>query len=166
MGAGDGTGTGGDGRVPDTGTTGEGSIPRRARALVAVLLVAMLVPGLIGFELWPLTAWRLFSVSRSSTQSGWVLEGVESDGSARLVDLDELPMAYSNAEWPLRSVGGGSWERREELCRALLDAVVETDPEIVELRIARDRKELVRTDGSWTVSHDLDVRHTCGPEAS
>lgn len=160
-----GTNGDGDGLPRQVGDTGDGSIPRSARWLVAILLIVLLVPGLVGLELWPVTGWKLFSLSRGSTQASWVLEGVEVDGSTRLVDLEELPMAYSNAEWQLRSVGRGSFERREELCTALFEAVVEVDPQIVELRIARDEQELVRDDGSWTVSHDMDVRHTCGPGA-
>lgn len=154
---------GSDDGGPGAPEVGGGRVPRAARRVAVVLLAALMVPGIIGFELWPLTGWRLFSMSRGTTRATWVLQAVEADGSTRLLDLEELPMAYSNAEWPLRSVGGGSFERREELCTALLDAAVEVDPAIVSLQIARDRQELVQDeDGSWTVSHDLDIRHSCG----
>lgn len=150
-------------RLVETAPTAEGRDrpPRRARWLVGVILVALIVPGLVGFEFWPLTGWRLFSLSRNDTANRWVVEGAYADGTSRLVDLEELPVAYSNAEWPLRSVGGGSEARAEELCQVLLDAVVDTDPGVVELYIARDAQALVEVDGEWTVSHDLDVRHTC-----
>jgi hypothetical protein len=135
--------------------------PRSARWLVAVLLAALFVPGLIGFEAWPLTAWRMFSLPRQDTATTWVLEGVAEDGSTRLVDLDELPMVYSNSEWRLRDVAGASREERDEICQVMAEAVADVDPAIVELRIARDSQELVEEDGEWGATHDLDVRHTC-----
>lgn len=152
-----------DGRAGPAPAAGAGSdeVPRSARRWVAFLLVALLTPGLIGFELWPMTAWRMFSLPRGDTSSRWVLEGVAEDGSTRLVGLGELPVEYSNAEWPMRSVGSGSEERREEICRALADAVGDADPRIVEVRVARDEQALVREEGEWTVRHDLDVRHSC-----
>ena len=139
------------------------TVPRSARWLVVVLLVLLLVPGLVGFDAWPLTGWRLFSLSRDETQTRWVLEAVDDDGSARLVSLEELPLRYRHAEWPMADLPGASTERRQAVCEALLAAVVAVEPGIAELHIARDRARLEERDGEWTAIDDLEVVHTCRP---
>jgi hypothetical protein len=139
-------------------------VPRSARWLVGALFVLLLVPGLVGFDAWPLTGWRLFSLARDDTQTLWVLEAVDDDGSSRLVDLEELPLRYRHAEWPLADLPAASTEHRQAVCEALLGAVIDVEPETAELRIARDRARLDERDGEWTVTDDLEVIHTCGPD--
>jgi hypothetical protein len=137
--------------------------PRSARWLVGALFVLLLVPGLIGFDAWPLTGWRLFSLARDDTQTLWVLQAVDEDGSSRLVDVEELPLRYRHAEWPMADLPGASTERRQAVCEALLGAVVDVEPATVELRIARDEAQLQERDGEWVVMDDLEVLHTCRP---
>jgi hypothetical protein len=139
------------------------AVPKSARWLVGALLVLLLVPGLVGFDLWPLTGWRLFSLARDETQTLWVLEAVDGDGSSRLVDVEELPLRYRHAEWPMADLPGASTARRQSVCEALLGAVVDVGPSIAELRIARDRARLEEGDGEWAVVDDLEVIHTCRP---
>lgn len=136
-------------------------VPRRARIYVGALLLVLTVPGLLGLELWPITGWKLFSVSRTETASRWVIEGVYEDGASRIIDFGELPVAYSNSEWPLRSVGAGGTQRSREICQVLLAAAHERDPHVVEVRIARDSQRLVPDGDEWAIAHDLDVRETC-----
>ena len=139
------------------------AVPPSARWLVGALLVLLLVPGLVGFDLWPLTGWRLFSLARDDTQTLWVLEAVGGDGSSRLVDVEELPLRYRHAEWPMADLPGASTARRQAVCEALLGAVVDVEPATAELRIARDRARLEEGDGGWSVIDDLEVIHTCRP---
>ena len=139
------------------------AVPRSARGLVGALFVLLLVPGLVGFDLWPLTGWRLFSLARDDTQTLWVLEAVDGDGSSRLVDVEELPLRYRHAEWPMADLPGASPARRQAVCEALLGAVVNVEPATAELRIARDRARLERGHGGWSVIDDLEVIHTCRP---
>ena len=139
------------------------TVPRSARWLVGALFALLLVPGLIGFDAWPLTGWRLFSLARDETQTRWVVEAVDDGGSARIVDLEELPLRYRHAEWPMSDLPGASTERRQAVCEALLGAVVDVEPTTVELRIARDRARLEERDDEWTVIDDLEVVHTCRP---
>ena len=75
-------------------------ITKAQRVWVAVLLVLLLVPGLIGFDVWPLTGWRLFSLARDGDQNEWALEALTPAG-IELVDLEDLPLAFRNAAWPL-----------------------------------------------------------------
>jgi len=146
--------------VPDAETD---AVPQSARWLVGALFILLLVPGLVGFDLWPLTGWRLFSLARDETQTLWVLEAVDEDGSSRLVDVEELPLRYRHAEWPMADLPGASTARRQAVCEALLGAVVDIEPATAELRIARDRARLEKGDGGWTVIDDLEVIHTCRP---
>jgi hypothetical protein len=145
------------------GDVEQDAVPRSARWLVGALFALLLVPGLVGFDLWPLTGWRLFSLARDDTQTLWVLEAVAGDGSSRLVDVEELPLRYRHAEWPMADLPGASTARRQAVCEALLGAVVDVEPSTVELRIARDRARLEEGDGEWAVVDDLEVIHTCRP---
>jgi hypothetical protein len=138
--------------------------PRSARALVAVLLVLLLVPGLIGFDAWPLTGWRLFSLSRDGEQTRWVVEAVADDGDRRIVSLEELPLRFRHAEWPMAELPGASEARRDAVCEALAGAVVGAVPGTVEVVIARDHARLVEDDdGRWSTEHDVEPFHACAP---
>jgi hypothetical protein len=139
---------------------------RGVRRLVALALVLLLVPGLIGFEAWPLTAWRLFSLARTDRQTRWVLDAVDADGEAQRVSLEQLPLRYRHAEWPMAELPGASEERRDEVCDALLAAVVDAVPATVELRIVRDRQRLEDGDDGWVVRSEPEVVHTCAIEVA
>jgi hypothetical protein len=136
-------------------------VPRRARWFVGFLLLAMAVPGLIGFEAWPLTGWRLFSLARDDSQTAWVLDAVDGQGETHVVELEQLPLRYRHAEWPMAELPGASTARQEAVCQALLGAVVDVEPQAVALNITRDRQHMVERDGEWTVTHDREVIHTC-----
>jgi hypothetical protein len=139
--------------------------PRSARIFVAVLFALLLVPGVVGFDAWPLTGWRLFSLSRDADQTRWVLEAVDGGGERRVVSLEELPLGYRHAEWPMAELPGASVARREAVCAALRDAVADVEPDLRELVIARDHARLVERDGDWTTEHDLEPFHACAVAA-
>jgi hypothetical protein len=128
-------------------------------------LALLLVAGVIGFEAWPLTAWRLFSLSRGDQQTMWVLHATTSDDPVRVVDLEELPLRFRHAAWPMAELPRSSEERREDVCQALLRPAADVVPGLTELRIVRDRQRLVEEDGEWVVTHDSETLHTCRPEA-
>lgn len=138
--------------------------PRAARVLVGLALLLLLVPGVVGFDAWPLTAWRLFSLSRDADQTRWVIDAVDADGEARTVSLEELPLRYRHAEWPMAELPGASAQRRDDVCVALADAVAEVRPGTVELQIVRDRQSLGVVAGVPEIRHDPEVVHTCEPE--
>jgi hypothetical protein len=140
--------------------------PRSARIFVAVLFALLLVPGVVGFDAWPLTGWRLFSLSRDADQTRWVLEAVDGDGARRVVSLEELPLGFRHAEWPMADLPGASVARRDAVCGALRDAATDVVPDLSELVIARDHARLVERDGDWTTEHDLEPFHSCTVAAS
>lgn len=131
------------------------------RALVVVTIVLLLGAGLQGVEAWPLTAWRLFSLSRDEDQTRWVIDAVAADGTGRTVSLEELPLRYRHAEWPMADLPDASEQRRDEVCEALAAAVVDVEPDMVELRIVRDRQTLVSDGDDWVVRHEPEVVHAC-----
>jgi hypothetical protein len=139
-------------------------VTRAARPFAYGLLGLLLVAGFVGFDAWPLTAWRLFSLSRDDTQRVWVLEAVDG-GDTVGVDLEELPLAYRHAAWILDELPGASDERRTAVCDALLEAVEDVVPGADRLRILRDAQRLVVRDGGEVeVQHDAERFHECvGP---
>lgn len=157
-----------DGRAPAGSTlpVEPDEAPRAARVLVAVLFVLLLVPGVIGFDAWPLTGWRLFSLSRDAEQTRWVLQAVDGSGAERVVSLEELPLRYRHAEWPMAELPGASQAQRDAVCEALLGAVVDVHPATAALDLARDRVRLVETDGEWRTEHDVEPFHRCAADAS
>lgn len=161
--------TAGEAAREDAAATGDvgDRAPRSARIFVAFLFVLLLVPGVVGFDAWPLTGWRLFSVNRDAEQTRWAIRATDDAGDTRTVSLEELPLRYRHAEWPMSELPGASDERRRDVCVALLDAVVEVEPATVELAVARDRARLVEDDGHWRTEHDYESVATCttGPDA-
>lgn len=147
----------------DTTDLADDQIPRSARWFVAILLVLLLVPGIVGFDAWPLTGWRLFSLSRDATQNQWVVQAVDAGGTATAVSLEELPLRYRHAEWPMAELPGPSEAERQRVCRALAEAVVDVRPDAVEVRLAKDAKRMVEAGGEWVVTHDPEVVTSCTP---
>lgn len=138
---------------------------RAARRLVLGTLLMLLVPGLVGFEAWPLTAWRLFSLSRDGQQTAWVLEASSVSGESRTISLEELPLRFRHASWPMSELPGASQQRREDVCQALLGGTLLVMPDLTELRIVRDRQRLVRAPSGWVVTHAPETVHSCLPGA-
>lgn len=140
------------------------SVPRRVRVFVGVLFALLLIPGLVGFDAWPLTAWRLFSADRGNTQNRWEIATVSHDGATSPLDLDELPIAFRNAEWILAELpaGGGGDDRREEVCQALLTGVREhARPDAAGLVIVRNRRTMEATGDGFAPVDDREAVHTC-----
>ena len=135
---------------------------RRQRRFAVALLVLLCVPGAIGFELWPLTGWRLFSANRDATQTRWVLEAVDGEGATTVVDPDDLPYGYRNIEWPMSRLPRASDATRAEVCEALLAVTVELRPATVAVRVVRDRQELVeQPSGAYALIRRPEEITTC-----
>ena len=136
-------------------------ITRVQRAWVAVLLLALLVPGLVGFDLWPLTGWRLFSLSRDADQVEWALDVTSADGSVREVDLEELPLAYRNAAWPLAELPAASDARQREVCEALLVGVRDALEGVASLLLVREDRHLEVVDGETQIAEGREAFEEC-----
>ncbi len=136
------------------------------RRFVVAIFVLLLVPGVIGFDAWPLTAWRLFSLARDDNQTRWEIDAIGSDGAVEAaVDLDELPIGFKLAEWPMAELPSASEARRDEVCLALLGEVRDEIPDTIGLRVVRNRQRLVERDGEWVLVDDREAIHKCGDRA-
>jgi hypothetical protein len=127
------------------------------RAWVGLLLALLAVPGVVGFDLWPLTGWRLFSLSRDATQTEWAL-----DVDGREVDLEQLPLAFRNAAWPMAELPRASEARQQDVCEALLVGVRAAFPEADQLELVREVRHLDVDDGEERITEDREVIHGCG----
>jgi hypothetical protein len=137
-------------------------VPTRVRRFVAVLLGLLLLAGLVGVEAWPLTGWRLFSLTRGPEHVHWEIDAIDADGDETTVDLDRLPMAYHLAEWPLADLADAGDAQREAVCQALLGGVRDEVPGAVGLRIVRNHQRMVERDGEFEVVGDREPLHECG----
>jgi len=146
---------------PDAVDEPDAGAPAGGRRLVAVALALLLTAGLIGFEAWPMTAWRLFSLSRGERQTAWGVHAVTADGAERPVSFEELPLRYRHAAWPIAELPRASDARREAVCQALLEPTLDVVPDLVALHLVRDRQRLVHEAGEWVVHHDPEVLHSC-----
>lgn len=137
------------------------------RRFVVGLVAVLVLAGAAGVDRWPVTAWRLFSLSRDDTQSAWVLEAVVADGRTTDLDLEDLPLAYRNGAWVLDGLPGAGAARREEVCEALLAAVRGVVASASGLRLVHDHQRLVVVGGDRTErEHDREVVHGCGAGAA
>lgn len=150
---------------PTTGAPGAGpdGPPAPAKALVLAAISLLVVAAVAGVEAWPLSAWRLFSLSRDAEQSRWVVHAADGDGEVRTVSLEELPLRYRHAEWPMSDLPDASPQEREDLCQAIAGAVAEVHPDVAEVRLVRDRQRLEEAADGWELRHDPEVVHACEP---
>lgn len=125
------------------------------------LLVLLCVPGVIGFDAWPLTGWRLFSLSRDGSQTEWALDAETPTGIVH-VDLEELPLAFRNAAWKLADLPKAPERRKQAVCIALLDGVRDAVPQATALVIVRERQEMR---GSARVVAEREPVHHCAAAA-
>jgi hypothetical protein len=139
--------------------------PTKAVGLfVGVILALLVVAALMGFEAWPLTEWRLFSLARGADQTHWEIDAITADGARIPVDLDRLPMAYHLAEWPMAELPDEDDARRDDVCGALLEGVRQEIPDAMGLRVVRNRQRMVNRDGSWVVIGDREPFHSCADD--
>jgi hypothetical protein len=133
-------------------------VPRRARWFVGAILTLLLVPGLVGFDLWPLTGWRLYSRSYAQTRIDWHVVAVTPRGEIDVAWTD-LPLGDRLGAWPIEDLPGASESHRREVCRALLDDVRGVDPDATAIALVRDERSLL-ADAPVTVERERLV--TCG----
>lgn len=137
------------------------STPRVARVWAGVLLTLLIIPGVIGFDLWPLTGWRLFSLARDAAQTEFALDvRTDGDDTFREIDLEQLPLAFRNAGWPLAELPGASSSRRRAVCEALLDGVRDAVADVEELALVRERRAM-RSADEPEITEDREVIERC-----
>jgi len=77
-----------DGSAPDAGGEGEDARESRiARRVTVGTIVVLLLVALVQLELWPLTAFRLFSTVRTGHSAGLQLVAIAPDGTEQPLRL-------------------------------------------------------------------------------
>lgn len=89
---------------------------RRVRRGVHCFLAVFLLAGLLHLELFPFSAFRLFSELRPAERQSWELRTLDSAGGERPLDLVELPIGYRNSTKLLLDFPGLAPAERDEIC--------------------------------------------------
>lgn len=98
------------------------TVPRLARPFVALLIGAMLASAIFAWEPWPLTSFRLFSHVRSDRQTSWHATIVDARSVESPYALDSSARGFRNFGFVMAEFTGAGQRRRDELCRAWIDA--------------------------------------------
>ncbi|QDW61625.1 hypothetical protein [Oerskovia sp. KBS0722] len=92
----------------------------RARAVTYGLVLALLVTAALEAEVWPLTAYRLFSTVRTGTTVSLELVAETDDGDVLVHPTDHAePLATTTRQYP--ELAAAPPERRREMVSAWLD---------------------------------------------
>jgi hypothetical protein len=122
--------------------------PRWARPFAYAFLALFLTCAVPGWEVWPLSGWKLFSYARTSTTVGWEVVTVDGAGAEQRVPWASLPRSYSGWAHALPSLVRGSAGDRAAACHAWADAVrAEGRTDISAVRAYRTRGSVPTGDG-------------------
>jgi hypothetical protein len=108
--------------------------PRGTKVAVYAFLTLLVACGALGLEVWPFSAFRLFSQTRSGVQPRWELVRVDGDGAEAPVDLAAMGRAFRQTSHLLPELAVAPAARRADACDAWL--AHETDAR--SLRVYRD----------------------------
>ncbi|MCM0640742.1 hypothetical protein [Cellulomonas wangsupingiae] len=124
-----------------TGRPPQGEVPQRrlARAVTWTLVGTLLAVGATEYELWPLTAYRLFSNVRTGTASSLELVAVSADGTRIPLRLDSSNPVVATTVWQYGRIPDADPAEQRRLVRAWLH-VAGIDPSgVAEVRLERAR---------------------------
>lgn len=97
----------------DPGVPGRG-----VRRGVYCFLAAFAIAGLAHLELYPFSAFRLFSELRPAERQSWQLRAVTADAGEQPIRLGDLPIAYRNSTRLLLDFPDLSKRQRDAICDA------------------------------------------------
>lgn len=122
---------------------------RRARAVTYGAVGLLLTVALVQLELWPLTAYRLFSNVRTDSRVTLELVAVGDDGVTSPVRLPSDQVLGTTAH-QFRDLERASDERRRELVDAWLAAGAIDPDEVAEVRLDRVRQRMDPGTLTWS----------------
>ena len=137
-------------------------VPAWTRALVAIFLTAFIVCGFGGIELWPLTGWRLFSVSRKPVDIGWSAVTVDARGAEAPLPLGRMPISYRGAALLVGRFARMTDPDREALCEALVKGANATGARAVSIRIYRVQVDHSIRSGKRAAPGKTQLAYECG----
>jgi hypothetical protein len=144
----------------ETRVSGETVAPW-ARRFVWAYLVVFVIAGLLGFEAWPLTGWRLFADARTARQLSWQAVTVDAAGRERPIRFADLPVRYQGNVQVLKGYAELPPPEQAAVCRAWADAVRSRGGGVVQVRIYRVEADVSRRAGDRAAPPRRTLRYTC-----
>jgi len=102
-----------------------------------VFLLVFAISGLAHLELYPFSAFRLFSEVRGDRRTSWELRAVDADGEEREIDVDGLPLGYRQAKRLIATMRDLDAHERDALCDAWATPLREDNVDVTLVRIYR-----------------------------
>lgn len=116
--------------------SGSATVPRYARAFVALFLAAVVVCAVASVNAWPFSSWRLFSRLRSDRQTSWQATAVDASGREQNFPIASIDHGYRGFTRLAGGLAKRSAASRDSICAAWLTrATKEFGPGTESLRI-------------------------------
>lgn len=117
-------------------TPDEGSIVSRwTRGCVYAFLLVFAVTGLAHLELFPFSAFRLFSEVRHAERQSWQLRAVDANGIEMQIHLSKLPRGIRHTTDLLGDFDDLSAAARDEICDAWTQPMRDDGAEVSVVRV-------------------------------
>jgi hypothetical protein len=108
---------------------------RLVRSGVHCFLAVFLLGGLLHLELFPFSAFRLFSELRSAERQSWELRAVDRAGAEHPLDLAALPIGYRNSTTLLLDFPGMDQADRDAICDGWAGPARASGDDVVQVRV-------------------------------
>lgn len=116
--------------------SGSATVPRHARAFVALFLSALVFCAVASVNAWPFSNWRLFSSLRTDRQSSWQAVAVDSTGPEQDYPIASIAHGYRGFGRIMNGFANRPAARRDAICAAWLSgATKRLGPGITSLRL-------------------------------
>lgn len=96
------------------------TVPRYARAFVALFLTALVACAVASVNAWPFSTWRLFSRLRTDRQTSWQATAVDTSGRERDYPIASLNHGYRGFGRIVNGFAKRSAVRRDSICATWL----------------------------------------------
>src|SRR5574341_1852749 len=142
-------------------TTGAEPVAPWARRFVWAFLAAFVVAGVLGFEAWTLTGWRLFADARQARQVSWEAVTVDATGREHPVSWSDLPVRFRGNVQVLKGFQGLRPGQQAEVCAAWADAIRTRGGDVRAVRIYRVETDVSKRAGDRAAPGARSLRFTC-----
>ena len=140
---------------------GSATVPRYARAFVALFLTALVVCAVASVNVWPFSNWKLFSSIRADKQVSWQAVAVDPGGRGQNYPIASMA-GYRGFGRIASSFSRLSLSRRNAICAAWTKGAVNRfGPGVDSLRIYRLYWRVSERRGNRAVAPGRTFEWTC-----
>lgn len=111
------------------------SVSRRTRRLVHLFLLVFAITGVARLEVFPFSAFRLFSELRPAERESWELRAVDEVGDEIPIGIADLPIGYRNTTTQLLDFEDRSPADQDAICDAWVAPLRARGTEVSSVRI-------------------------------